>query len=205
VGDWRGWVIGSTAAVRIGRTECVLAVVALATAATIALATLATDRPIPRVGALLFVAFPLAFAGQVWGLATLSARRSNWREMRPRDPRRFFFEGLPALPATALVAVFVFGWIAGMLTFQSLTSGGPTSGVPSCPYRLVNHGSYKCVSQHTYVHVGAAEQRFAASIFAGFFAIQLGMSAAELRRRRATPRETVRSDDPRPSHSSQSS
>jgi len=44
----------------------------------------------------------------------------------------------------------------------------------------------KCVSRATYVHVGGAEQRFAAGILGGFFAVHLGVSAAELARRRGT-------------------
>src|SRR5712691_3513342 len=196
MGDWRAWLIGSATAVRIGRDICVIAAVGLTIAAALALATLAVDRPFGWADHLLIPSFPVLFAGQVWGVAILTARRPvrerRWR--RPsrhafggsveRDPRRFFFEGLPVLQANVLLAVALLGWLAAIATFPSLTSGGPTSPSPGCPYRLNNHGSYKCVSRATYIHVGAAEQRFAASIIAAFFAIQFGMSAAELARRR---------------------
>jgi hypothetical protein len=83
------------------------------------------------------------------------------------------------------LAVGLLGWVAAMTSFPSLWLGNPTSSAPGCPYRLVSHGDFTCVSRATYIHVGAAEERFVAGIVGCFFAFHLTMSAAELARRRA--------------------
>jgi hypothetical protein len=199
---WRAWVTGSAAALRVSRSLCVVAGLGLAITAALILATLVLGRPVGHAGLLVIAAVPAVAAGQAWGIAILTARQPsrkvNWRapieqlqwprrgrELDParRDPRRFFFEGLPLAPANALLAVAMLGWLTGMLTFPSLRSGGPTSPAAGCPYRLENHGSFTCVSRATYIHVGAAEQRFAAAILLFFFVLHLGVSAAELARR----------------------
>jgi hypothetical protein len=160
-------------------------------------ATLARDRPIGSAGLLLIPAIPAVIGGQAWAIAVQSARglaggRRRWRLFGPRrargaseeERRSGLFGDLPTSQATALKFAFVCLWLTGAITFLSLTSGGPASASSDCPYRLNSHGSYKCVSRMTYVHVGAAEQRFAAAVIGGFFAMQLGASAAELVRRR---------------------
>jgi hypothetical protein len=194
--DWREWVTESPRARSISRGAGATAAIGLTFVVAVALATLVRGRPFGSAGALIVPGVLVVLAGQAWAIAILLARRPvEQRPRRPwnlrrnravaeRDPRRFFFDGLPIRQANALVAVAFLGWLAAMTSFPSLTSGGPTSPAPGCPYRLQNHGSYKCVSRATYMHAGAAEQRFAAGIIAAFLAIHLGVNAAELARRR---------------------
>ena len=59
--------------------------------------------------------------------------------------------------------------------------GGPTSPIPGCPYRLLNHGSYACVSRLVYEHVGADVQQFLAAILAMFFTIQFAAALGGLK------------------------
>jgi hypothetical protein len=190
--EWRPFVLGSPGALRVGSAVRTTTGSALAIALAVVVTTLVTDRPIPHAGLLLILAIPIVAGGQLWAIATMLARRpsrrSGWRGRfsiaGSRNPRTFFFEGLPKRAANVLVAVFYGCWLTGVLTFLSLTSGGPASAGGACRYRLENHGTFKCVSHATYVHVGAAEQRFAAAVLAGFFVIHVGASAAELIRRR---------------------
>lgn len=181
--EWRPFVLESPGALRVGSALRATSGTALAIALAVVVTTLITDRPIPHAGLLLIPAIPIVVAGQLWAIAAMVARRPS----RRRDPRAFFFEGLPKRAANALVAVFYGCWVTAALTFLSLTSGGPGSAGAGCRYRLESHGTFRCVSHATYVHVGAAEQRFASAVLAGFFVIHLGVSAAELVRRRARP------------------
>jgi hypothetical protein len=182
----------------VSRGACTAAAIGLAFTIAVALATLARGRPVGSANVLLVPGVLVVFAGQAWAIAVLLARRPA--ERRPkgpwsrrvnrvaseRDPRKFFFDGLPVGQANVLAVVALLSWLAAMASFPSLASGGPTSPAPGCPYRLENHGSYKCVSRATYIHVGAAEQRFVAGILGGFLVIHLGVSAAELARRRVS-------------------
>jgi hypothetical protein len=195
--DWRAWVTTSTAALRISRGVGALAACGLAIAAAVVLATLALGRPIGSVGVLFIASFPVLAIGQLWGIAVLSARGSEGEDRRRRSGRwglgvgaefatgrRFFFEALPVRQANTLLVLAGLGWLAAAAAFPSLIHGGPASPIPDCRYPLVNHGSYRCVSHETYVHAGAAEQRFFAAIWGSFFAMHLGIAAAELARRR---------------------
>ncbi len=109
--------------------------------------------------------------------------RKGWFRGTEQDPRRLFFEGLPLRQANALLAIAFLGWFAGITAFPYLISGGPAAPTPRCRYRLVNHGEYT-VSRSTYIGARDAEQRLVAGILCGFFVIQFGIAAAELRRRR---------------------
>ena len=178
-------------AVRAGRGVCVATAVGVAVAATILLTNLIRAEKVAGVLGLLFLAVPALVVGQLWAIAVLlarldrsgpSARGSRWR-INTADPR-VFFEGLPPWQAFAVMVVFVLSWVAGATAFRHLGSGGPTSPAHGCPYRLVNHGEYSCVSRSTYIAAAAAEQRLASGAFLGFFVVQFGVAAAELRRRR---------------------
>jgi hypothetical protein len=190
--EWRPFVLDSADALRVGSAVRATAASALAISLVIVVTTLITDRPIPHAGLLLIPAIPVVAVGQLWAIAAMLARRPSrrrgWRgrfsSVGSRGPRKFFFDGLPTRAANVLVAVFYGCWLTAVLTFLSLTSGGPASAGGACRYRLESHGTFKCVSHATYVHVGAAEQRFAAAVLAGFFVIHVGASAAELVRRR---------------------
>jgi hypothetical protein len=168
---------------------CAIAAVGLATAAALVLGSLTFDRSLGPTGVLLIASFPAVFAGQAWALAIQTAR-GKVDIFSTRQPRWLFgvrvpvFASLPAWCTYALVVVALSGWVAAMTCWPSLI-GHPTSSVPGCPYRLVSHGYFTCVSRATYLHVGAAEERFTAGIVGFFFALQLTMSAAELARRRA--------------------
>jgi hypothetical protein len=45
-------------------------------------------------------------------------------------------------------------------------AGGPSHGLPGCPYVLNNHGTLSCVSHAAYLHAGGVE-RFAVAIVTG--------------------------------------
>jgi hypothetical protein len=186
MGDWRSWVTQSAAAVRVTRGVCAVASVGLATAAALVLGTLAFDRSLGPTGVLLVTSFPVVFAGQAWVVAVQTARGSDVI-FSTRRPRSFFrvrvpvFASLPVWCTYGFVAVALLAWVAAMASWPSLL-GHPTSSAPGCPYRLVSHGDFTCVSRATYLHVGAAEERFAAGIAGFFFAFHLTMSAAELAR-----------------------
>lgn len=197
-GGWRAWVTGSAAALLVSRGVGALAACGLAIAAALVLATLALGRPIGSAGVLFIPSFPVLAVGQLWGIAVLSARGSEEEDRGRRSGRwglgvgaelatgrRLFFEGLPVRQANTLLVLAALGWLAAATAFLSLIHGGPASPIPGCQYPLVSHGSYSCVSHETYVHVGAAEQRLVAGIWSGFFAMHLGIAAAELARRRA--------------------
>jgi hypothetical protein len=72
---WRDWILESKAAVRVGRTVCVVAAVGFVAAAAIILANFARGRGIPGVAWLLAPAIPALVAGQLWGIAVLLSRR----------------------------------------------------------------------------------------------------------------------------------
>jgi hypothetical protein len=159
------------------------------------------DRQLSAADWLLIPGIPAVALGQVWGLIVLGARhpqdvrrrwfRSSVKARPGESARRFFFEGLPKLQANGMLGIALLGWLAAMTAFPSLSSGGPASGTPGCPYRLNDHGDYRCVSHTAYDHAGAASQRFACGILAAFFSIQLGIAAAELARRRKPVSESA--------------
>jgi hypothetical protein len=188
--DWRGWVTGSAGAVRLSLWISRVAAVGVVIAAALVIANLILGRPISGAVALLLPAVPAVAVGQAWAIAIVVARQiprrpaSRWRVPAERDPRRVFFQGLPTWQVNAVIAVFFLGWLSGMTAFASLTSGSPTSPAPGCPYRLVNHGTYDCVSRSDYLAAGAAGQRLAAGILGAFLAVHFGVAAGELRRRR---------------------
>jgi hypothetical protein len=195
-GGWRDWALDSPGAIRLSRAARVVAGLGVAIGAAVVLANLVRGRAVPGVVVLLIPAVPAVFVGQLWAIAILVARHdrssgsdgrpSRWRMTTNPDPRRFFFQGLPLWQANTLLVIFFLAWVTGMTAFRSLISGSPTSPTPACPYRLVDHGTYSCVSRSKYLAAGAAGQRLAAGVLAGFFAIHFGVAAAELRRRRGS-------------------
>ena len=99
--------------------------------------------------------------------------------------------GAPTAQAYALLAIAFLSWLAATTALPYLISGGPTAPTPGCRYRLVNHGDYTCVSHSRYIAARDAERRFVAGIFCGFFVVQFGIAAAELRRRRVAARQAL--------------
>jgi hypothetical protein len=208
MGYSKEWILGSKGALRISRAICVVACCGLIVSMGLVVFDLIYWRQLSGATILLIPAIPAIAAGQIWGLMVLGARRpqnvrkTRWSyrvSARPDETtaREFFFDGLPRLPSYALLALAALGWLAAMTAWPLLINGGPASGTAGCPYRLNNHGVYSCVSRRTFNHAGAASQRFASGILAGFFAIHLGMSAAELaRRRRATSNPTFEGGAP---------
>jgi hypothetical protein len=171
---------------------------AAAVAAAVVLANLVRGK-VPGLTLLLVLAVPTLVAGQLWAVAIILGRK-NWAEGGPpkrwfrsteQDPRRFFFEGLPLRRANALLAIAFLSWLAAITAFPSLISGGPAAPTPRCRYRLVSHGDYTCVSRSTYISARDAEQRLVAGILCGFFVVQFGVAAAELRRRRVAARQAL--------------
>jgi hypothetical protein len=196
------WVSELRDAPIVARAVCVLAGVGAAVALLVVVVTLVTDRPVYWAHWLLWPGIPVLVLGAIWMMAVVIPREraardphSRWwsrRYMSPEDSRRLFFAGLPTRPAKALTVLFVLFWLTGVATIPSLISGGPGRPSARCPYRLDNHGEFTCVSRHTYVHVGAAVNRFAAAVFGGFFVFESGAAAGELAlRRRPRPEPTA--------------
>jgi hypothetical protein len=189
----------SSDSLRVGRLVAVLTTIAAVLALFVVLLTLITDRPVHWAHWLLWPGIPILVLGQLWAMALLIPRErgardplSRWwspRYVSAEDSRRLIFVGLPRALARALATLFVLLWLTAGVTFFSLLSGGPGRPSARCPYRLVDHGDFTCVSHHTYVHVGAAENRFVAAVLGGFFVLQSGVAAGEvLRRRRSKSR-----------------
>lgn len=177
----------------MSRAVCVATAVGASVAAAIVIADLVRGREITGITFLLFLAVPTLAVGQLWGIAILVARQDRATGDRPRgwmrrsmerDPRRFFFNGLPLAQANALLAVATLAGVSASTAAPHFSSGTPTSPSRRCPYRLEEGGDYTCVSRSTYFAAGAASQRFATSIVGAFFVIQFGIAAAELSRRR---------------------
>lgn len=179
----------------VGRLVAGLAGVGAAVALAIGLAALIRDEPIGGIGALLALAAPMLFVGQIWVIALGRARMPSGRGWRGksrtskfgvRDARALFFGPLAWSTAGPLLALAFLGWLSAMTAFPSITDGGPTSPSSSCRYRLDTHGTTSCVSHRTYEHAGAGEQRFAAGIMLAFFALHAGGACGGLAERKAT-------------------
>ena len=178
------WLLESNRAIVVGLVVRALTSVAAAVAILLVLALLVRGEPLPRAHWLLVPAIPVVLIGQAWCMVVLLASRPA-RGRWSRDPRRFMFSGLPAWQANVVTAIFFLAGIsAATAAFVLQPAGGPRSPTRHCKYPLSDHGYITCVSHERYVTVGAAEQRFAISVLAGFFVAQAGMSAAALARRR---------------------
>jgi len=193
--DWRAWLTRSLVALSLGRFIS-YAAAACATGALLINATaLIRDKPLHGITILLLPALPTLVLGQLWAIGLINARlpprrTADWRE-RIRasrslgmNPRAFFFADVPSRLANPLLGLAFAGWLSAMTAFPSLTHGGPAGSGGGCPYRLSNHGSYRCVSRATYEHAGAGEQRFASGILLGFFTMHTGAALGGLYRRR---------------------
>src|SRR5215208_569478 len=98
------WVRTSVGALWLSRAVVLIAGVGLIIAALLGVTAFVRDRPINAI-ALLFPAVAAVALGQIWGILVLSARRPQdvrrgWlsrsvRSTTEKDPRRFFFDGLP--------------------------------------------------------------------------------------------------------------
>jgi hypothetical protein len=158
------------------------------------IALLVRDKPLDDAPALLIVAIPMIAIGQLWSIAVINTRMprptGGWRDrirtskLMSRNPRTFFFGNLPSRFGRPLLALAFLGWLSAVTAFPSLAKGGPADAGDGCAYRLSNHGSYSCVSQQTYQHAGAGEQRFASGILLGFFALHTGAALGGLSGRR---------------------
>jgi hypothetical protein len=191
---WRGWLTRSPQAQTIGRSIALAAAVGALGALLIGLLALLRDRPLHGLTILLLPAVPLLAAGQLWTIALMNARtpppEGGWRDrlraaraLQRLPTRTFFFGELDVRIARPLMAVALLGWLGAMTAWPSLVHGGPTGPGDGCRYRLFSHGSYTCVTAHTYEHVGAGEQRFASGILLVFFAVHTGAALGGLRRK----------------------
>jgi hypothetical protein len=196
------WVSELRDAPIVARAVCGLAGLGAVVALLVVVTTLVTDRPVHWAHWLLWPGIPVLVLGGIWTAAVVIPREraardplSRWwsrRFMSAEDSRRLFFAGLPTRLAKALTALFVLLVITAVATMPSLISGGPASPSHRCRYRLVEAGDYTCVSHHTYVHVGAAVNRFGAAALGGLFILESGVAAGELAlRRRSRPEPTA--------------
>ena len=189
---WRRWLAQSPRAQTIGRLIGCAAGACAAGAVIIGATALIRDKPLHDIAILLVPAIPVLAIGQLWAIALINARmprrtggwRDRMRASQPlsRNPSTFFFGDLPARLTRPLLALAFLGWLSAMTAFPGLTNGGPAGSGDGCRYRPDNHGSYTCVSQHTYEHAGAGEQRFASGIMLGYFAIHTGAALGGLQR-----------------------
>lgn len=185
---WRDWVVHSPAALTVGRVVSATAAMSAAVAMAIEVAAFISGRPVAHVHPLLVVDIPVLVAGQVWGVAWTNLRRPRQRGRSARDARRGRPDAMTVMFGTLdrHIAWVTVGLAAGCLALAAVASaggfryGGATSPTPGCPYRLLNHGSYSCVSYGRYVQVSAAVQQFAAGIIAIFSLGHLGSALGGL-------------------------
>lgn len=192
--DWRGWLARSPRAQVIGRVVACGATLGAVGALLVSVAALIREKPLTGVTILLVPAIPALVVGQFWAVASIYSRApgtsGGWRNrMRATKamswkPNLYFFGDLPSRFARPLLALAFLGWLSAMTAFPA--GGDPAGAGDGCPYRLDSHGSYTCVSQRTYEHTGADDQRFASGVLLGLFAIQTGAALGGLHRRQPT-------------------
>jgi uncharacterized protein DUF2510 len=191
--SWQRWATTSPTALLLDRWLFRAAGAGAAIAAVVIALTVVEDRPVGGVGLLLLPGIPLVFAGQLWAIGLINARRprppGGWRtRMRAQvqmqmNPRAFFFPTLPKATAYGVMGLFFLGWLSATTAFPALSAGNPTRGGPGCPWALDDHGRVTCVSHARYEHAGAAGERVAAGVLMGFFVIHAAVAADDLRRR----------------------
>ncbi len=195
--NWQGWPTTSVASLWVDRGLAAAAGLGALVAAVVVLATGLGGRPLPGIGLLLIPGIPLLFGGQLWMILVMQARMprvsGGWRakmsaQMKvQRNPRTFFFPGLPKQAAYGLLGVLFLAWLAAMTAaIPASSQGSPTSGMPGCPWPLEDHGTITCVSHAAYLQAGAAVERFAAGVIMGFFVIHFGVVTSEIARRRGS-------------------
>jgi hypothetical protein len=192
--NWRAWFAVSPRAELVGRVVAFAAALCGTGAFVLILALLIRDQPLDDAPALLIVAVPTLVVGQLWTIGVINSRLpprpAGWRaQLRAnramsRKPGAFFFGDLPSRFGRPFLVLFFLAWLSAATAFPALANGGPAGAGDGCPYQLSNHGSYTCVSQHTYEHAGAGSQRFVASVLLGFFAVQTGGALGGLYGRR---------------------
>ncbi len=192
--DWRAWFAFSHRAEDVGRVVACAAALCATGAVLLIIALLVRGKPLADAPGLLIVAVPTLVVGQLWTIAVINSRmprrtgalrdRLRANKAMSRKPRAFFFADLPARFGRPLLALAFLGWLAAMTAFPSLMKGGPADAGDGCQYRLSDHGTYTCVSQRTYEHAGAGQQRFATGILLGFFALHTGAALGGLYGRR---------------------
>jgi hypothetical protein len=123
-------------------------------------------------------AIPLVIAGQVCAIAALMARQrqlslGGFRRRRRQNAaimRDAMFSELPSWFRRAFNVASVGFWLLAFTAILPwISRGGPGASLPGCPYVLDDHGAKTCVSHATYLHAGAADQRFAAGLLTFFF------------------------------------
>lgn len=192
--SWRAWLTTSSTALRIDRGLALVAGCAALLASVVATATLVTNQPLAGIETLLIPGIPLLVVGQLWTIGILNARlpqpaggwRARWTAQvwAQRSPRAFFFGGLPAGAAYALLAAIFLGWLMAVTSFPALVLGTPSEAAAGCPWPLVNHGFATCVSHARYLEAGAAGERLVAGVLMCFFLVHAGVAVSELARRR---------------------
>ena len=161
--EWSAWVTESDGALRVGRVVRALTGAALVGALAVAVATLVTGKPADWETWLLLPGMPILVAGQLWGIATLLSRKAE----RP--------------PATV-------GEWWSRVKRQAGTRTDPRefffSGLPTSQANLFI--ALPAIAGIFWVGSawGGSEPDAAAALMA-FYAMQTGMSTAELARRRA--------------------
>jgi hypothetical protein len=166
-------------------------------ASAVALYALAARRPAPWWIALLLIpGIPMLAVGQLWVIGVLNARmprtRGGWlartrqQARGQRNPRQFFFGGLPKRQAYTFLCIFyALGLLAIASAIGSFSKGTPVRNSQGCPWGLNNHGRVSCISHATYQRSQAKTETFASAILAGFFTMHCGATASELARRQA--------------------
>ena len=88
--------------------------------------------------------------------------------------------GLRRPAVVVFYVVSVGSWLLAMTAIPWITRGGPGGSTAQCPFVLSNHGVITCVTEATYLHAGAAAQRFATGILASFYAVHAVVAASAI-------------------------
>jgi hypothetical protein len=181
---WRVWLRSSDTAVRAGRCVRALIGAGLATSLLLLAATLVLGRPVPGSWWLMAAAFPLLFAGQVWSVGIVAARPVGGPNVLA------VFEGLVQWQRKAGLTLLLVGACAVLLAvarYPGLDGTQPAgSATPGCTYPVKSsNGDYGCESAHAHEARELSTERGIEGLGTIFLTFQLGVTTAELRRRRA--------------------
>lgn len=163
----------------------IAAIIAMAGGVSTVVATLVRERPIPHINTLLVPGTVLAVACGVWVRLVLS--NSNPRSERPARRRigawvrDFAHEnewwGLGRRVRVLLGCIGLVSFFVAASANPSLGGSNNNPGLPQCS--ATTHGP-NCVSYALHLHALAAQQRFFAAIFVGFFTFIFGVALSYL-------------------------
>jgi hypothetical protein len=159
--------------------------VAIPVALLVILANLIGNAPVSGLRQLAVISVPLVIAGQIWLVVLLRDRfgpSSGWRRRRSRglrDMRTFFFGPLNRTLGRTLLVLY-FGGLLTVVTAFAFGHRVVRSPTADCPYRVREHGTYRCLSQAEFDRAGAADQRVFAGLVLAFCCLHTGAALGSL-------------------------